>query len=182
MADKPSRSDLERQLEATTDHIKRRLDALGGEVGSLRYTVRDALRDNPLVAVGGAVAAGLVVGLILGGRGKDPFRADNYRRALVEEYVDAVAREARQAVAGGKEPGVAVREALRDRVPLVVLEDTGGGTVGALRQIFDLLLKTSVGFLMSTVLDRVNETLELDRRIADSIPAARAQAQARTAE
>jgi len=170
MAETTSRAELERQLEATTDLIKRRIDALGGEVQSLRSTIRDAIFDNPLLSVGAALAAGLVVGVVFGGRKKDPFRTDAYQRALVEEYLDAVAREARQAVARGKEPGVAVREALRDRVPLIVLESGAGGSAGMLRQIFDLLLKSSVGFFMSSTLDRLNEDLGLDQKIADSIP------------
>lgn len=170
MAENVSRSDLERQLEDTTTLIKQRIDALGDEAQSLRTTLRDALFDNPLLSVGGAVLAGLVVGWLLGGRRKDPFRTEGRRRALVEEYIDAVVQEARQAVARGREPGVAVREALSDRVPLIVLEDLGGGSSGITRQIFDLLLKSSVGFFMSSTLDRLNEDLELDRRIADSIP------------
>lgn len=170
MAETTSRAELERQLDATTDLIKRRIDALGGEVQSLRSTIRDAIFENPLLSVGAAMAAGLVVGLIFGGRKKDPFRTDAYHRALVEEYLDAVAREARQAVARGKEPGVAVREALRDRVPLIVLESGGRGSGGMLRLVFDLLLKTSVGFFMSSTLDRLNEDLGLDQKIADSIP------------
>ena len=119
---KRTKEDVEKELQLKENQIEQRITALQEEVASVAPTIRDALFKHPLVSVGGALLAGLVVGLVFGGkkRRKAPFDADH--RALVDHYLDAVMDEARQRVIDGQDVDEAVYAALKDRVPLIVYE------------------------------------------------------------
>ena len=72
-------------------------------------------------------------------------------RRLVDEYVDALVDDVRYAVTKGRDPDAAVREAVQDRVPLIIYDHgTDAQSPGVLRTFFDLLLKTATGFGISS--------------------------------
>ncbi len=121
---KLTKDGVEKELQLKEDQIEHRLLALQEEVATVAPTIRDALLNHPLVSVGGALLAGLVVGLIFGGkkRWNDGFGAAAGHQALVDHYVDAVVEEARHRVAKGQDVDEAVHAALKDRVPLIVYE------------------------------------------------------------
>ena len=135
---KLTKDGVEKELQLKEDQIEQRLLALQEEVATVGPTIRKALLNHPLVSVGGALLAGLVVGLIFGGkkRRNDGFGAAAGHRALVDHYVDAVVEEARHRVAKGQDVDEAVHAALKDRVPLIVYEvpvaDEKRGLLGSL--------------------------------------------------
>lgn len=149
---KRSRKALEDELNEASDHIERHLTALQEEFSTLGPSLGKALLRHPLVSVGGALLAGLVVGLIFGKKKQppDPFGGRTAHRALVEQYVDAIVEEARHQIKRGAETGEAVRAALKERVPVIVLEaeDTPAQS-GVLRQAGQILFRSVLGFGMT---------------------------------
>ena len=137
-------ADVERELKQKKDQIEQRLEALQEEVSTVGPSLRDAVFKHPLVSVGGALLAGLLVGLIAGGkkRPKDAYGAKANHRALVDHYVGAIVEEARHRMADGQDADEAVRAALQERVPLIVYEvPDAASRPGIMRQLMSLALR-----------------------------------------
>lgn len=146
----PSKKErVEQELAEKSEQIERRLTALQDEVLDIGPSIGRAIFDHPLVSVGGMLLAGVVVGLIFGGRRKPSGGVEARRRELVERYIEALARETRARVARGDDAGQAVRKALKDRAPLIVYEtppeDLPRARRSVPRQAADILLKTMLG-------------------------------------
>ncbi len=159
------KEDVERQLREAAGQVEARVAALQEEVATIGPALRKALFEHPLFSVGGALLAGLAVGLLFGGRKRpaDPFGGQASHRALVEGYLDAVMAEARHRLAQGAEAGEAVREALADRVPLIVYEpgEAAGRSGSLLRQVLDVTLKTALGFGIKVGFDFLTKSIDL---------------------
>lgn len=162
--DKRTKEDVERALNVKKDQIEQRLAALQEEVSTVGPSIQDAIFNHPLVSVGGALLAGLVVGLLFGGkkRKQDAFGAGADHRALVDHYVGAVVEEARHRMAGGQDAEEAVRAALHERVPLIVYEVPEASSASSmttlakyfvLRQLVPLGIQMGLNFLKEGVGD-----------------------------
>lgn len=163
-----NKDEVRAQLADRQATMQRRIDALEDEVATsgddLRDRVQAAVLGNPLVIAGAAVGAGLLVGLLFGGRGRR--KGPDAHRALVDAYIDAVAQDARRYAERGRTGADAVREALQDRVPLVVYEaPRGGQTRGFFANLLDLTFKTAVGFAVKAGVDYLSRRIELDELI-----------------
>ena len=161
-------ADVERELKQKKDQIEQRLEALQEEVSTVGPSIRDAVFKHPLVSVGGALLAGLLVGLMAGGkkRPKDAYGAKANHRALVDHYVGAIVEEARHRMAEGQDADEAVRAALQERVPLIVYEVPEAadrpGIVGqlmslALRQLLPLGIQMGMEYLNAHTEEDVGE-------------------------
>lgn len=157
------------QLEAKSEEISRRLDAIQSEVATTGQALRDAIFSNPLVSVGGSITAGLLVGLLFGGSkkergGRKKKGAEQRVKILVDEYVNAVAEEVRKTSRKGVSTEDAVRHALRDRVPVIFYEAPREeqGKQGVLSEAFELAYKTALGFAVKVGIDFVTARLHLD--------------------
>ncbi len=156
---------VEAQLRQKSDDISRRLDALQSEVATTGDAVKEAVLKNPFVVAGGAVIAGLLVGLIFGGRrkGKQFSIGPSAHQALIDAYLDTLVDDARLAVATGMDPGDAVRAALQERIPLVVYTpEEPNSSIGVLGRTFNLALTTIAGFAVRSVMDYVASRLALE--------------------
>ena len=118
-----TRADVEARLRETAEAMSDRFESLQDEVATTGTSVQDWVARNPLKSVGGMLAAGVVVGALLGGRGARRPR----HGALLDQYVQALRAEVDEAVAAGDTPGEALEEALRGRAPLVVYREGTGG-------------------------------------------------------
>lgn len=150
-----SRTELEDQLRGRHDAIKARIEALQHEVVTTGAALKDAVARNPFVMVGGAVAAGLVVGLLFGGRRRGRIdTGTTAHQALVRHYLDAVVEDVRHARARGVDTDEAVAEALRDRVPLIVYAPQAPHSRrGMLGEFFVMALQTGLGFAAKAAAD-----------------------------
>lgn len=165
MEKETNKSSLERRLASKEAQIKQRIDGLESEIVSTPAAVRAAIRKNPWLGVGAAVAAGAVVGLIFGGRKKNSAVAPAHQ-ALIEGYISAVADEVRKGVRRGKDPEEVVRKTLKDRSPIIVyapekVERVGREPKGFLREVGDLTMKTALGFAVKTALDFFTASLNV---------------------
>lgn len=150
-------------------HIEGHLEALQEEVTTIAPSIGKAIFENPLVSVGGALVAGLVVGLLFGGRKrpKPDLSLKGTHRVLVERYLDALIDETRYRMAKGAEAGEAVRAALADRVPLIVYEGDAEKRTGVLSQTFDMVVKTALGFGVKLALDYITSNMEIPDLLED---------------
>ena len=159
-----TKEDVERALNLKKDQIEQRLAALQDEVSSVGPSIRDAVFGHPLVSVGGALLAGLVVGLLFGGkkRQKDAFGADANHRALVDHYVGAIVEEARHRMADGQDAEEAVRAALHERVPLIVYEvpEASSSKSGLASQLMSLAMRQLVPLGIQMGLDYLTDGAE----------------------
>ncbi len=165
MKTKRSKAEIKADMRRRSESMSRRVDTLESEISTTGSSLKAWLAERPLAGVGGAVVAGLVAGWLVSGVGRR--RRRNGRRsahaALVDAYIDALGEDVRYATRRGKQPDVAVREALRDRVPLVVQQAAPEGEAhGPIGEGFDLLVKTAFSFLVKALMDRFAEPF-LDR-------------------
>ncbi len=165
MEKETSKSRIERQLASKEEQIKLRIDGLENEIVSTPAALKAAIRKNPWLGIGAAVATGTLVGLIFGGRKKGS-SVPPAHHALIEGYINAVAGEVRRGVRRGKDPEDVVRKILHDRTPVVVyaperVERAGSERTGFLREVGDLTLKTALGFAVKTAIDFFTASLNL---------------------
>jgi hypothetical protein len=160
-----TRDQIEAQLRGKTDQIGRRVDALQSEVSTVGQALREGLLKNPLIALGGVVLAGLLVGLLVGGRRKAP-RAPKSRdphRRLVDEYIESISEDATRRMEKGKASGEAVRAALRDRVPLIVYAPGGREEEsGLVRKAVGMAASTAAGLALKVASDFLTQRLAMD--------------------
>lgn len=161
-----SRAEVEAALQAKAQEIEADLEALQEEVCQLGRSFREALWNHPLVSVGGSLVAGLLVGWVLGGLGRRRrLRLSNLsktHRALVSAYLEALVAEARKAVRRGRNPEQAIRKALEERVPLILVQENDNASEkGVLRSIGGAVLGL-VGSAVSVALSRVLADALLD--------------------
>ncbi|WP_397547364.1 hypothetical protein ABUL39_02980 [Rhodothermus marinus] len=158
-----SRAEVEAALQAKAQEIEADLEALQEEVRQLGRSFRAALWNHPLVSVGGSLVAGLLVGWVLGGLGRRRRpRLSKTHRALVSAYLEALVAEARKAVRRGRDPEQAIRKALEERVPLIIVQENDNTSEkGVLRSIGGAVLGL-VGSAVSVALSRVLADALLD--------------------
>lgn len=153
--------ELEERLRQKRLNIQARVDALQDEVLTTGDSLKQAVVRSPFALVGGAVVAGLLVGLLVGGRSrrKRRMKATSAHEALVRGYVEAVVKEVRTAVAAGDDLEKAVRSALGDRVPLIVVasgrEESSSGKPGFMRSAFSSMLHSGLTMALPLVTELI---------------------------
>lgn len=168
MSNEPSKAELEARLRETEDAMESRLASIQSEVESAGDSVRDVLVRNPLWSVGGAVAAGLLVGYLFGGSKKR--RLQKRHRQLVGAYLDAVRDEVKDAIGEGEDVEQAVRGTLKERVPLVVYENRDAGeTSGLIRELFEIVARTGFSLLARDVIESVLANVNIDEALEEDI-------------
>jgi hypothetical protein len=181
-----NRSSIQRQLDAKEQQIKDRIDVLEDELVSMPAAIKSAIIKNPLLGVGAAIAAGVLVGLVFTRRKKKATAVAPAHQALVEGYIAALATEVRKAVRRGKDPEEAVRKSLRGRTPVIIYAPNAESpdrvqSRGALRDVGDLVLKTALGFAVKEAIDMITaglnvkglqKMLALEREEDDTVRAA----------
>lgn len=159
---------LRAELDATAERIDRRLAAMQSNAGEAVERVTSVARSKPLAIAGGAAVGGLLLAMLWRRRRRRRAlrRSDAAHRRLVEQYVGTLVDQVRYSVAGGKNVDTAVREALEDRVPLIVYgEKVEDGSRGAIREFLDLALKTALGFAIRNALDVASDRVDLEGRV-----------------
>lgn len=153
---KLTRNEIEAELDARSSAISRRVTAIEEEVSSTPASIQDYLLNNPWIGLGGALLAGVAVGLLVGGRQRKK-RARRYQRshrALVDTYLATVGEEVRRAIAKGRDAEAAVQEALRDRTPLVVHHAADENKRSSIREGADLIGKTMFAWTVRSLADQ----------------------------
>lgn len=158
-----SRASIEAELAEKKNAIQRRIDEIEDDIVSAPAAIKSSIMKHPVVGLAGALAAGLVVGLIVTRRRK-PDLAPLHQR-LVDEYIDALGEDVSRRVRRGRTIEESLRRAMRDRTPLVVYAPEAAGESGRkgyLSQILDLAFKAAMGFAVKGVLDVATSALDMD--------------------
>lgn len=157
-----TQAELQAQLDGRAEAIKARLDVLQDEVMTSGEALKEAVTRNPFVAVGGTIAAGLVVGLLFGGRKKKQPPEHAAHRALLDGYIAGISDEVRRHVRKGADADEAVAAALRDRAPLIVYApEAEYNRPGFFRDFLDFTLKTALGFAVKAAADYLSSKVDL---------------------
>jgi hypothetical protein len=167
-----TKAELEAQLKAKEEDIQARVDALKGEVEGAGEDARRFVVTRPQMIAGGALVAGLLVGWYLTGRSRRrrERRMARSHNALVERYMHALSGVVHMELANGKDLDTAIHDAMRNHLPLIVVEpgageDRGSGG-GIVREIFGFLLQTGLGFASRTLMDQIQARLHLDDQVS----------------
>ncbi len=162
-----SRTEVEAALQTSTQKIEADLEALQQEVREMGRSLREALWSYPGIGIGGSLVAGLVVGWILGGLGRRRRpRLSKAHRALVSAYLDTLIAEGRRALRRGRDPEQAIRRALEERLPIVVVQENGASEKGVLRSLGGAVLGL-VGSALSVALSRMLADIMLEAFTTD---------------
>ena len=106
-------SEVQQMLKEKTRQIEQHLHALREEVSGFTPSIRETISKNPLVTVGGAVAAGVIIGMLLSRQRSDP-----YSRAMMDAYLAPIAATVKARMGTGESAEDAVRAALRSQLPM----------------------------------------------------------------
>ncbi len=169
-----SKEEIEAQLRGKAEEISMRMDALQTEVTTIGEAVVEALKKNPVVSVFGAVAAGVVVGLVFGGGKKsEPSRPKlvERHRELIDRYVDAVVEEARETAAAGKDLGASIRRVLQERSPLIVVGGRAEESEESfIKNLIRMAVSAAVGMAVRTGVDYATQKINLNMIISGAGP------------
>lgn len=155
---KLSPEDLRKELDAKSALMQMRVEAIKGELARVpddaKKAVQKAVFTNPWVALGGSLALGLVVGLLVGKKRVPQTalsKALEYvpasQRHLAERYVHELQQHLRRAARKGEDAADAARDFVSRHAPPVIVsveepKASGGGLGGALGGILVTLLTT----------------------------------------
>jgi hypothetical protein len=168
MSNEPSKAELEARLQSVTDAMNQQFDSLQGELSSTKDLVRETLAKNPMLSVGGAVAAGLAVGWLFGGSKRRRLRKKH--RNLTGAYIDAVRDEVREAIGKGEDVEEAVQGVLKERVPLVVYDDrSSNASSGFVREMMEMVARTAISLLARDVIENVIANANLEETIDENL-------------
>lgn len=140
---KLTQADIERKLNEKKSQIEQRLMALQKEVTSIVPTTRAVVTRYPFAVLGGTLATGVIIGLLLGGNARHDSVRAHRERTLIDRDVVPILDAIRDRMA----KGVNVEEALRSAVKEhVLLEGTLGkgyrrDDLALLRQLLPLGLE-----------------------------------------
>jgi hypothetical protein len=169
-----TKAELEAQLKAKEEDIQARVDALKNEVESAGEDAKRFVVTRPQMIAGGALVGGLLIGWYLTGRSrrKREKRMARSHNALVERYMHALSGVVRMELSNGKDIDAAIHDAMRNHLPLIVVEqgageDRAGG--GIIRDSISFLLQTALGFASKVLMDEIQARLHLDEQIAGFI-------------
>jgi len=155
---KPTTDELRQELDAQTVRIQQQVAAIKHEIAQVpddaKKAVQKAIFQNPWVAVGGSLALGLFVGLVVGKRRVPPTTLSktlayvpSAQRHLAERYMDDLQRAARRAARRGENAADAVAAFVANHAPpVIVVEESATqdqpGLGGAIGGILITLLST----------------------------------------
>ncbi len=161
---------LRLQLFEREERIQRRIEAIQNEALGVADDAREAVFHNPRLSLGGALAAGLAVGLMVGRPARPLWYANALKRApkryrgQLESWAKAAEREARKAARKGENAVHAVQMfAAGQEPPLAPMSD-------APRKEKEGLIK---GILLSAVTTALSSVA---KRFVDDIMKGRAEA------
>ncbi|MEM1095015.1 MAG: hypothetical protein AAGJ10_10465 [Bacteroidota bacterium] len=104
---KPTLDEVRAKLEQKNEDIKAQVDALQDEVSTLGDVVKDAVRNRPLLVLGGLAAAGVLVGLWVGGWGKQRRKLPRDQQFLVDGFVKQVRKRIKRGEIDADDPSIA---------------------------------------------------------------------------
>lgn len=177
-----TQSQLRAELETRKNRLDHHLAGIRSEVTFADLNVGgrpvlDHVREQPLLAAGLALGAGVLVGLVTGLMGREAPEAPGERELWLSAYLDDLIEEGGSYVRRGDDSASALRKALRRRAPVIVLESEENPRAQA-RGTIGLVLNTALGFGVKLALDRIAQQLTGEEEIMNAVNEAAEQDEA----
>ena len=115
-------SEVQRRLKEKSEQIDRHIKALRDEVAQMGPSIRESVGNHPYISLGGALAVGVVVGILL----SRP-QGSGGTAALSDAQIVQASKEAQDNVNRGVSAEDAVQTAIRKHMPAA---PGGGSTAG----------------------------------------------------
>ena len=142
------------RLRAKEEEINRRFEALQDEVNQTKEDVFDFVKANPWLGICGTAMAGIVVGLLIGGKSQK-----TKRKEMVDSYVRGLSEMARNSGINEEQVGVVLREALRDAAPQFAYPVHKKKSAGMTGKLFGVVADVALGYLSKTLMSAVEAQL-----------------------
>ncbi|GAB5519572.1 MAG: hypothetical protein RhofKO_18230 [Rhodothermales bacterium] len=106
---KPSLDEMRARLKQKDEDIKAQVEAIQDEVATLGDIVKETVRNRPLLVLGGLAAAGVLVGLWVGGwgKGKKQPKLPRKQQRLVDDFVKQTRKRIKRGEIAADDPQVA---------------------------------------------------------------------------
>ncbi len=104
---KRSASEVQQLLKAKARQIDQHLQAIREEIANLTPPLRETVSKHPMLSVGGALAAGVLIGMLL----------SRQRGATLDTYLAPIAATVQARMSSGESAEEAVRAALQGQLP-----------------------------------------------------------------
>ena len=114
-----SASEVQHLLKQKTKQIEQHLQALKDEVSGITPSIRETMHKHPLLTVGGTLAAGVLVGMLLSRQ-----RGDLYSPAMVDACLAPMVATVKARMAAGESAEEAVRAAFRTQPPVSAMHSS----------------------------------------------------------
>lgn len=172
-----TQDELRAMVEARKDRLQYHLAGLESEVTMADVTlggrpVLDYVRERPLLAAGVAAGFGILAGLLYGLARREPPAEPDAHSLWMGAYLKDLVDDAAHRVRRGADADAALRRALRQRAPVVVIEEPPSATREArssLGSAFDLVLKTAMGFGVKLAMDRLAHQLTGEEEVVSAV-------------
>lgn len=150
-----TRDEVASKLKDKEDEINRHLEALQDEVARTGADIKAYIQANPWIPLAGSIAAGILVGLVLGRR-----NTKDKPRSFVDEYYSRLESIARQAGASEKEIDALLKEAaFRDTMASEPSTSSGKKTSGMGGKLFGIAANMAIGFAKKAVINAIEDRL-----------------------
>lgn len=178
MDDLKKKSLTQHQLRAELDSRKNLLDYhIAGLKSEMTVAdvnvggrpVMDYVREQPMLAAGVAVGVGVIAGVVTGLMGREALEEPSDYELLMGAYLHDLVDDAGSRVRRGEDSDAALRQALRRRAPVVVLEAEEKPVKQRASSILSVLLNTAVGFGVKFAMDRVAHQLTGEDEIVEAL-------------
>lgn len=147
------------RLKQKEEEISQRLQALQGEMTSTGEDVRNYLKKNPWIGIGGSVLAGVVVGLIAGKKSKK-----SQHKEQLDTYIDRLTQAARDSGVSERELSAILRDALHETIsPLASQKPAKSKSAGLTAMVMGMVMDMALGFAKKSL------TNFLDEKVAGSV-------------
>lgn len=150
-----TRDEVASKLRDKEDEINRHLEALQGEVARTGADIKAYVQANPWILLAGSIAAGVLVGLVLGRKNEK-----GKQRKFADDYYDRLELIARQAGVPEKEIGALLKEAaLRESSSSGLSSAPSKKTNGMGSKLFGIAADMAIGFAKKTMINVIEDRL-----------------------
>lgn len=147
-----SKEAIASKLKQKEEEINQRIEALQNEVSSTGSDVKHYLKTNPWVGLAGSVIAGVVVGLIVGGKSEKTRKKEKF-----DAYADQLSEAMGEAGVNTAEINTLLKEAIRSAADAPVYAPPQKKKSALSGKLFNVAVNMALGFAQKSLINFLDE-------------------------